>query len=311
MAAPRGGMDAQPAGAWPASSARKPLPLYLRIRPQTANELGGTRSLQAPQVLSTKLSAPKFSFGGSTSARLSVVPATSPGPIYHVRSTLGNGSVSFGSAEQRPRPDTSSSRNSPGPASYTLPASVGSSMVLGRMRSSRASSFGTAPARIDHFPGSTQAPGAKYDVPRSATREGVDRPGGARWAKGARYADPPDLATSPGPMSYTIPSSVGRGIPVSTMRNEPGVRFGTSSRDNGDYEAVRLKHARNYPGAASYTLGSQLGLQLLSTKRSTSGRPFTTADRFKQLAVDESFLEGNGYAPIGFETAPGPGTYVV
>ncbi|KAG8466040.1 hypothetical protein KFE25_005610 [Diacronema lutheri] len=298
-----------------AGSRERRLPLYLRIRPQSANELGGTRSLQAPQVLSTKQSAPAYSFGGSSGARLVVSPATSPGPVYKVRSTLGTASISFGTAEQRPRAPNqkrfSGHSTSPGPASYTLPPSIGSSMVLGRMRSSRASSFGTAPARGNFLPQSAQTPGAKYDLPRNATREGLRPQLGATWSNQPRYPESAELSSRPGPASYSRPSSIGRGNVESTLRNEPGFGFGTSSRANSDFAAVALRRSKDYPGAGTYMLGSTLGAQLLSNKRSSNGRAFSRADRFKELAVAETFLEGAGYASLGYDTTPGPGQYVV
>jgi hypothetical protein len=274
------------------------LPLYLRIRPQSANELGGTRSLQAPQVLSTKTSAPAYSFGGSTSARLKLTAATSPGPIYKVQSTLGTAAVSFGTAEQRPRAANqrrfSHHSTAPGPASYVLPSSIGASHVISRMKSSRASSFGTAPARRELWSRNTVSPGAKYDV-RAVTREGKRRPLGATWSSQPRMAVNSGASLAPGPASYSRPSSVGRGNIESTLRNQPAVSFGTASRANSDFTALALRASGNYPGAGSYSHNSMLGPQLLSERRSAQGTRFAQADRFKQLAADETFIEGAGY----------------
>lgn len=281
-----------------AAARRKPLPLYLRIRPQSANELGGTRSLQAPQLLSTKLSAPAYSFGGSAVKRLAVAPSASPGPVYDVRSSgLGNIAVSFGAPEHRPRKLRSA--GDPGPASYSLPSSIGAHMFNGRMRSSRASSFGTAPARLDHFLGKERTPGAKYDLPRNMTREGLKTGRSCKWSGRAGGHDDPagrHASTSPGPASYSQPATIGRGkIVVSTLRNEPAFGFGTASRDNSDFAAIALKHSRDSPGAGSYGLPSTLGPQLLSHRRSAKGRPFSKADRFQRLAVDAHFVEALGF----------------
>lgn len=295
-------------------ASKRELPLHLR-RPQSANELGGTRSIQAPQLLSTKHSAPAYSFGGSSADRLKVVLATSPGPMYAVRSTLGTSSISFGTAEQRPRPQDqrkfSHHSTTPGPASYALPSSIGASHVLSRMHSARASSFGTAPARSNAFARSASTSSARYSLPSGVTREGKRAALGSTWSNAPRYADSAELANAPGPASYSRPSSIGRGNIESTLRNEPAVGFGTASRANSDFTALALKHSRNYPGAGAYNHPSQLGPQLLSEKRSARGMPFARADRFKRLAVDESFVEGCGYASEGQLVSPGPGDYVV
>jgi hypothetical protein len=170
-------------------------------------------------------------------------------------------------------------------------------MALSRMRSSRASGFGTAPARLDHFTLSNNTPGAKYRLPQGVTREGRQRNLGATWSNAPKYATDATkaAANAPGPGSYSRNSSVGRGNVESTLRNEPAIGFGTASRSNSDFAAVSLRRSKDLPGAASYTLPSTLGRQLLSEKQSSRGVRFGHGDRFKKLAVDETFLDGMGY----------------
>lgn len=276
------------------------------VRPMSANDLrvmGGCRSMSAPQVLSTKGSAPAFSFGNGHARKLPLPRATSPGPVYAIKSTLGTAAVSFGTAEQRPRVEGqkrfSHHSRAPGPASYGLPSSIGTSMTLSRMRSSRASGFGTAPARLDHFTLSNNTPGAKYRLPEGVTRAGRQRNLGATWSNAPKYStsETKAAANAPGPGSYTLGSSVGHGHGnvESTLRNQPAIGFGTASRANSDFEAVALKRSKDLPGAASYTLPSTLGRQVLSEKHSSNGSRFAQSDRFKKLAVDETFLDGMGY----------------
>jgi hypothetical protein len=273
-------------------------------RPMSANDLrvmGGCRSMSAPQVLSTKGSAPAFSFGNGHARKIPLDRATSPGPVYAIKSTLGSAAVSFGTAEQRPRTagQTRFSHHStvPGPASYGLPSSIGTAMALSRMRSSRASGFGTAPARLDLFTLSNQTPGAKYRLPQGVTREGRQRNLGATWSNAPKYAtsETKAAANSPGPGSYSRNSSVGCGNVESTLRNQPAIGFGTASRNGSDFAAVALRRSKDLPGAASYTLPSTLGRQLLSEKSSSRCARFAQGDRFKPLAVDETFLDGMGY----------------
>mmetsp|Transcript_15431 Transcript_15431/g.45111 ORF Transcript_15431/g.45111 Transcript_15431/m.45111 type:complete len:330 (-) Transcript_15431:113-1102(-) len=293
----------------------KRMPLYLRLRPQSANELGGTRAFQAPQLLSTKASSPGFSFGGSSSDRLKLAPAASPGPIYGARSTLGGSNVSFGTGEQRPRPagQRKYARHSraPGPASYSLPPSIGGSQVLDRMRSSRSSSFGTAAQRALPF-SSQETPGAKYSLPPGVTRMGRRENSGFTWSNKPRYP-PPDrnAAMLPGPASYSRPSTVGRGNVESTLPNSAAVGFGTSTRETSGFVAIAQKNAKHYPGVGAYNHAPMIGSQLLSDKRSSKQVAFKSADRFKRLTTEPAYIEGNGFASEIADVTPGPGQYVV
>lgn len=276
---------------------KRGMPLYLQNRPASPNELGGTRKLQAPQVLSTKHSAPAYSFGGST-ARTRLPSSTSPGPVYGLGSTLGGANISFGTSEQRPRPGHqrrySRQTLTPSPASYSLPPSIGSGQVLERMRSAPSVSFGTAPQRALPF-SSQNTPGAKYQIDAALTRTGKAAAIGLAWSNQPRYPDMKDVASLPGPASYDIVSSIGAGNIESTLSNAPAVGFGTAMRSETDFMALELRQKQHIPGVGTYDHTSMLGEQHVSDKRSPGGVVWPHADRFKPIAVEEKFIDGQGF----------------
>lgn len=252
--------------------------------------IGGTRAFGAPQVLSTRESPPQISMSSRHCSRDE--ESRSPGPIYALPEAFdGKHAVGMGHPAPK-RKSVSSLRMTPGPASYSLPPSIGGTQPLGRMRSAPSFGFGTASQRELPFK-AYDGPGPKYSVPSKVDRHGVRPTTAVTWSAQPRYpaaADP-----SPGPAAYTKKSSIGLGNVESTLSDAPAVGFGTSSREDSDFVALALKHAGSYPSGGSYNIPGMLGRQLLAGRRSLTGPSFSKADRFQQIIVDDKRPGQSGY----------------
>jgi len=177
-----------------------------------------TRTTFGDQPLSVKASAPCFGFGSSSRE---VAQKVFVSQEHTALATAG--------------------KQSPGPAKYTLPASVGGKQPDGRKGDPPVWSFGTA----QRF--------------RSGTAP--EKPDG-------RYGN------NPGPAHYAVPpASVGPQV-LGRFKSEPLMGFGTAERKHVRKVFVSQQHnitdmyGMASPGPATYGLPSTLGKQELSTEKS-------------------------------------------
>ncbi len=284
----------------------------------------GTRSTLGAQTLSTKSSAPSFSFGSGPSrihfdgaaaregGKRGIQPSVGsglgagPGPIYNpapARKWLGDAPAPhFGTQQQRPLSMKEKSDISrltgksklPGPGQYAAPSSLGT-QALGRSRSTSAFSFGTSKQRVSaalH----TASPGAVYDVPQPATFRGNVRKASYSFGHEVRNKALSD-DHNPGPGVYAQRGALGH-QPSSTHVSGRTAGFGNPRVNTKAGRSAMPLEGRYSPGPI-YMAQSGTRKQTLSTKRSMPVMGFPRSERFGSSAPKP----GSG--------TPGPGEYII
>ena len=264
--------------------------------PLPSVERGDTaaRSTLGNQILSTKNSNPSFGFGSASRYAWK--------NQYLSREQMTSGSVQC----------------SPGSV-YDIPGSVGQ-QYEGDMPNIPQMKFGTAPRipkiRDQNLPGPGKygrGPDA-YGRQIESTKKTDARVGFARAERdevAKLYLDQETSNStrglpvwSPGPLAYTLPSSIGKQAD-SSKKSSATSKFSTQDRF-GVANYPELRRAAQLPAADAYTLQSSYGTQLLSGKKTypTMGIPKgTRAAREKQSISWEHDKINYG------RTGPGPAYY--
>lgn len=252
----------------------------------------GTRSMLGDQVNSRRASAPKFGFGSATRAQAGKVFMSSehaklatvgfsPGPAYNLVASVGtqvDGQKAsspqwvFGSAD-RFMGNTKPSHQNPGPGSYDMPNGVGM-QVSSAKASQPMFGFGTA--------GRQHVEKVFVSEEHNKSLYGVD---------------------SPGPVSYTLDSSVGR-QGLSQKANQPKWVFSTGERFSYDH----VKRAAGSPGPGSYSMGQSVGPQVSSSMHSSPMAKFGTATR---ELVSKVYISHEHEKAQSGNCSPGPCSYAV
>lgn len=215
---------------------------------------------------------------------------------------------------------------SPGPAVYLLPASVGGKQPDGRKADPPVWGFSTAPMmgfgtaerknvrkvwisqehmRLDMHGMDSPGPAAKYEIKSTMGKQDhstAETP--PAWVFGSSARAPVEAGlASPGPSAYTLPQSVGP-QPDSRRPRSATPGFGAATRDKraGLYLGPgheKGAHGKLSPGpAAPYALIESVGKQIHSKTATAPGVPFSKASRW---ATYEREMRKN--------STPGPGAY--
>lgn len=249
-----------------------------------------TRSMFGDQTLSKRASAPSFGFGSSTRTQAGkvfishehskTVTGESPGPAaYTHRASVGpqiDGSKissptwMFGTAERLKYEKRAAS--SPGPGAYGMGSSFGS-QISSAARTEPIAGFGSA--------GREHVRKVYVSEEHNKALHGID---------------------SPGPLAYSLKTTVTNKQDSSRIRNPPTWVFGSTQR----FKYEHVKRAASSPGPGAYHLQQSVGPQVASTKSSSPMAGFGTSDRTVQ---NKLYLSPDHEKMHYGKQSPGPSAY--
>lgn len=290
------------------------------------------RSMFGVQHDSKKSTAPIYGFGSADRTQLQKVFLTpehsksdygknSPGPIYDVKSSVGQQTsskntsaplFSFGTADRFSRKAKMGQGAQPGPGAYRVPSSLGTQHDSSK-NSAPDFGFGSSTrvhqekvylseeqAKVNYGHGSPGPSAYKSlsSVGKQASSKNESMPSWAFSSEERFKYDYVERASKiPGAGQYNSTSSVGQ-QPNSKKKTLPKFSFGTCTRNRRHKVYISPEHEKQHfgecsPGPASIGPMTALGRQQNSTMSNASVWTFGSAKRF---VYNES-------------RTPGPGTY--